>query len=390
VELTPWYASPIWMWSFIVSVALTGIWLIGRLAARVGPKAAPDRGPIATWSVTLPLWIALAGVVHVSAPAASYLFAVPLLVAALALAASRGRDRLVRAASVVACAVVALLWVHNTWLILGFVVPLLGWMSIGTPAWMYPALFTVPGLLLLPPLRAALAGRLGPRVRPAAAGGVLLFVVAITGAGAATMPAYTPDRPLRRSVRYVQDQVQQTAWWEVGSAEPAIDLGPQAPEPWERVTTPPPARVTLWPIDRPFAFRAETTPLVSDVPAEIDLVQLPATDGLARFEITVRPRRPLQPLILQLPAEAAPVESSVAGRMRGRYWRATYYGAPSSGLTIQLAFSQLDPDALARAAVLLVMPGLPGSAGGDGLPPWLSNERTAWNAQSIFVLPLRR
>ena len=128
-------------------------------------------------------------------------------------------------------------------MILEFVVPLTGWMAIDTPAWFYPALMALSGLMLVPPLRAAVAGLAVPRRLQRIVGASVLIALVATGALAYVAPAYTRDRPLRRAARYVQDHVQNTAWWEAGSAEPMLDLGDERPVPpaWQPVNTAPPS-----------------------------------------------------------------------------------------------------------------------------------------------------
>jgi hypothetical protein len=390
VERTPWYAAPIWTWCFAVASATAGVRLVGRLAAWVRPAARPDRGPLATWWVTLPLWSALAAVLHGFAPAASFLVAVPLFAAVVALASSGGRHGLMRVASALAWVVAALLWIPNARMILEFVVPLAGWMAIDTPAWFYPALMALIGLMLVPPLGAAVAGLAVPPLLPRIVGAIVLIALVATGAMAYVSPAYTPDRPERRAARYVQDHVQRTAWWEAGSAERALDLGEDRPAPlgWQPVTTAPPSATRVPALGKPFTFRAETTHLVATPPADIRASVETMANGQVRIAIDVRPEQPLLPLQIQVPRAIAPVESSVAGRLLSEYWIATCYGIPLTGTTIRLTLDRPAPELLARASILLTVPGLPGGTGPGKLTPWLSSERSTWTAVSLFVLPL--
>jgi hypothetical protein len=41
--------------------------------------------------------------------------------------------------TIVLVAAVAL-WARNTWILLGFMVPLFGWLPVTAPVWVYPAL----------------------------------------------------------------------------------------------------------------------------------------------------------------------------------------------------------------------------------------------------------
>jgi hypothetical protein len=390
VERAPWYAAPIWTWSFAVAGATAGVWLVGRLAAWVRPAARPDRHPAATWWVTLPLWGALAAVFHAFAPAASFLVALPLLAAVVTLALSGGRHGWMRFSSALVCVVAGLLWMHNTKMILEFVVPLAGWMAIDTPSWFHPALMALSGLMLVPPLRAAAAGLRAPRLSAPIAGVVVLIAFVATGVMAYVTPAYTRDRPLRRAARYVQDHLQHTAWWEVGGAEPLLDLGDDRPAPlaWQPVTIAPPSATRVRALGKPFTFRAETAHVVPTVPADVRASFETMANGLVRIAIDVHPRQPLLPLQIQVPRDIAPVESSVTGRLVAGYWIATCYGVPLTGTTIRLTLDRPSAELLARASILLSVPGLPGGTGPGTLTPWLSSDRTTWSAESLFVLPL--
>jgi len=390
IERTPWYAAPIWTWCFAVASATAGVRLVGQLAAWVRPAARPDRGPVATWWVTLPLWGGLAAVFHLFAPAGSFLVAVPLAAAVVALALSGARPGRMRVASALAWVVAALLWIPNTRMILEFVVPLTGWMAIDTPAWFYPALMALSGLMLVPPLRAAVAGRATPRLLPRIVGATVLIALVASGVMAYVAPAYTRDRPLRRAARYVQDHVQNTAWWEAGSAEPVLDLGDDRPAPlaWQPVTTAPPSATRVPALGKPFTFRAKTAHLVATPPADIRTSVETMANGQVTIAIDVRPGQPLLPLQVQVPGEIAPIESSVAGRVLSGYWIATCYGVPLTGTTIRLTLDRPAPELLARASILVTVPGLPGGTGPGKLAPWLSSERSTWTAASLFVLPL--
>jgi hypothetical protein len=316
--------------------------------------------------------------------------AVPLVAAIVALALSGGRDGPMRGASVLAWVVAALLWIPNARMMLEFVVPLSGWMAIEMPVWFHPALMALSGLMLVPPLGAAVAGLAMPRPWPRILGPTVLVALVATGVMAYAAPAYTRDRPLRRAARYVQDHVQRTAWWEAGSAERALDLGEDRPAPlgWQPVTTAPPSATRVPALGKPFTFRAETTHLVATPPADIRASVETMANGQVRIAIDVRPDQPLLPLQIQLPREIAPVESSVAGRLLPEYWIATCYGIPLTGTRIRLTLDRPAPELLARASILLTVPGLPGGTGPGKLTPWLSSERSTWTAVSLFVLPL--
>jgi len=389
-DVTPWYASPGWFWTWLVLMASAGVWIVGRLAAVVMPNARPVRSPAASWWVTLPPWILLTALAQVFAPAAAFLMALPLLVAVVLLSVSRGRDRLVRLASLGAFAIAALLWGHTTLMLLGFVVPLFGWMSIATPTWLYPALLALAGLMVVPPLRAAAAGQAAAWFRPALVGAILLVGVIVSGAVVYTSAAYSGDRPLRRAARYVQDETRHEAWWEVGGAEAALDLGsdPPAGLDWQHVTTPPPSAVRVGALGTRVTFRAATAPVVTTMPAEVRFEGRTRPDGLVDVDIHVTPRQPLLSLVIQVPRAFAPVTASVAGRVASGWWSAVCVGVPMSGITVRLTLDRPAPEWRTEMSVLVSVPGLPGGSGASGLPGWLSRDRTAWEAQSVFALPM--
>ena len=101
---------------------------------------------------------------------------------------------------------------------------MLGRLPIVTPLWVLPAFVAFVGVMIAPPAAAALIGLVEGRRGHGAMGAALLAAFAVTLALAYMAPAYTADRPARRSVVYVDDTLTGQAWWEVGGNEPGLDL----------------------------------------------------------------------------------------------------------------------------------------------------------------------
>ncbi len=83
----PWYAYPGRMFLMLLALGVLAGWLAIRLGALLPRRAHGPRHPILVWTLTLPLWVVLAGVTAALAPGAGYLWTVPLLVAGLGLLA---------------------------------------------------------------------------------------------------------------------------------------------------------------------------------------------------------------------------------------------------------------------------------------------------------------
>src|SRR5687767_13807314 len=100
----------------------------------------------------------LAAAVEWSLPAASYLWAIPLLVAGVVLGPIRpGRGGALRLASFVVLVLAAAVWVLDRIEVLRFLVAVFGRLEMVTPTFAYPVLMLLPGLMMAPPLLAALS-----------------------------------------------------------------------------------------------------------------------------------------------------------------------------------------------------------------------------------------
>ena len=382
-ELNPWYASPQWLFLFVIAAGTLAGWTIARGSRALGDRLQPVREPIAIWWIVLPIWTACVILLHADAPAAAYLFAWPLLAAADAVISGRRRTLVLRFGAAATLIVALLLWARNTWILLRFLVPLFGWLPAVAPVWLYPAAIAIAAIVIVPPLVSSLAG-VTTRVAQSRATGLALVV--ITGAAgllAWTAPAYTATRPERRSVRYVQDDVAGRAWWEVAGNEPAINLGEPGPAnaDWRPADGPPATTVPVGTMDAAFSFRTPAAAIATPPGEAAGRVTHPAPDQTA-LDVEIVPRGPLA-VRLTLPAGVRPARSSAAGVVVGGAWRATFVAPPAAGLTIHLEFDRPDVD-LAGATLTWSTSGVPTATGGDW-PGWLPRERTTWRATTVVI-----
>src|SRR6185295_4360200 len=211
----------------------------------------------------------------------SYMTAWPLLVASAAVILARRSPALLRCGSLVVFLVVWPLWLGKLAILIGFLVPLFGWLPSVMPFFVHPALVTAAGLVVAPPLLATLAGLRGSRVfvrRTSLA--LIVGLAGLIGVQYVSTP-YTADRPMRRSVRYVQDDILHQAWWDVSSGEPAAGLEGRGPEgaAWQAVDNGPPASIGIARPTWPFAQRTPSAPLVTTPPATVRSTLSDAPDG---------------------------------------------------------------------------------------------------------------
>ena len=142
----------------LLAVGMLVGWLVVRVGAILPRRAHGPRHPVLVWSVTLPLWVGLAGVTAALAPSAGYLWTLPLLAIGIGLlAVPVANIAAVRAVSVAALAVAGSLWLFDTVELLRFMVPLFGRLPIITPIYAYPAVMLACGAMVVPPFIAAAA-----------------------------------------------------------------------------------------------------------------------------------------------------------------------------------------------------------------------------------------
>jgi len=386
----PWYASPMRTFALIVVSGALGPWLLTRVALLAPERVGYRREPASVWALTLPLWIAITAVLEIKAPLASPLWAVSLALAGAALAAvPPGRTTWMRAASVLVLAVTALLFLGDGLMLFEFIVAVLGRLPIVTPLWVLPAFVAFVGVMIAPPAAAALIGLVEGRRGHGAIGATLLAAFAVTLALAYMAPAYTADRPARRSVVYVDDTLTGQAWWEVGGNEPGLDLADGAGQAarWRQVDygAAIPASVTVGGASGAFRFRrpGEATPAPARVVARI----VPAADspGQIDYEVSVTPQHDGLGATLHLPAAIVPVRATPVGVQCRSSWCATYLAVPPEGMTFKVRVPAAAAPSLASAAVTIGSATLPG-ADGRRLLPWLPQERTDWTSYAQWIV----
>jgi hypothetical protein len=380
-ELNPWYGAPFWYFVLLAAAGIAGIWIVARLSALLPERWRPDRSPGAIWWCAIPVWITLTVLFHRSAPAASYLTAVPLSFAAVLVPVASWSSTLTRIASVVVLAVVAALWAERMVTILTLLVPLSGWLGVVVPSWFFPVTMGVAGVMFGPPLSAAIAGWPRRFSAPAVIG--VFGLVSVIAVLALASPAYTRERPQRRAARYVQDFPTNQAWWEISGTEPVPGVGSVPGANWERADRPLQASVRL-PAARPFQFRTATEPLIPVPPADVRVSIATSSAGRRFADIEVVPHENLTARIV-LPAGWVPVASSLVGRVTDERWSTTYVSPPAEGFHLSLSFDAAAKEPL-RPVVVLTTSGLPGGSGPLGLLPWLPLERSTWATRSIYVV----
>ena len=385
VELNPWYASPHWFFLFVIALGLLGAWNVQFLGRHLPERWQPIRSPAAVWWTTLPVWAAIAVLLHQAAPAAAYLAVWPLGVAATLVLVCRHSSLGMLVASAGVLVVALALWARNTWILLNFMVPLFGWLPVTAPVWLYPVLIAVAGLFVMPGAIAIGWGRFSGVVLARQAELPLLAAVLVTGVFAWASPAYTPLRPQMRTVWYVQDNVANRAWWEVGGSEPSAGLGVPGPvgASWQRPDDALPTTVRIGRIEAPFTFRTSATPLLTAVPADVTTQTARTADGRTSLEVTIVPHMTVA-FRLSLPPGVRPATSSLAGTVTRDVWHATYVALPAAGVIVRLTFDGRSPADLRGTTVLFVTAGVPSDTPGNW-PAWLPRERDAWHARTMVI-----
>lgn len=387
VEATPWYAAPWAFFAFMLATGSLAWWGATWLVRRLPEPWQPWRDPRAVWLTVIPVWTALAALLQARAPGAAYLVALPLGLAAIAALAGRRSALTLRAASTVVCLVVVVLWLGDVVRLLGFLVPLSGWLPAGVPWWAYAGLIVVAAVLMAP---SAAAVAIGWRATPFQAARVLMVLVTaalLTGALAVVLPAYTDSRPERRAALYVQDAVTDDAWWDVGGNEEMVAGEAWPGGPWTRSQDGPEARAGVAGLSSRSRLMATAVQRV-ETPALVRARLEAQADGSQELVIAIVPSTLLAARV-QLPVGVAPDTSSIAGRTVAGRWTASYAAVPNAGLSIRLGFRTITREALLSATVALTTASVPGGAGPRGLPDWLPTARSTWSLRSVFIVPVR-
>jgi hypothetical protein len=381
----PWYARPDRMFVMLLALGILAGWLAVRLGALLPARAHGPRHPILVWSITLPLWVVLAGVTASFAPGAGYLWTLPLLVAGLGLLAVPATNATaIRAISVVVLAVAGTLWLRDTVELLRFMVALLGRMPFVTPVWVYAALMLACGAMVAPPLVAAVAAT-KPLLRPSILTAGLLAAVAVTAGLAYAAPAYTYNQPQRRYFRVLTEPGASTATYEVGSQEPGLDLDTTAPAGWYRATDIPKTTVPFGRFGPPYVFRA-TAASPGPAPAAVSMFTLKQVAAGTELTMTIVPQAPGLTAAFVLPEGLLPARSNLPGLVvRGR-WRAAYAAVPADGVTWRASFKTGGESKLASTQAVIWSTRFPGGSGWQSLPVWLPQEHVVWDVNLAWIL----
>ena len=381
----PWYAQPGRMFLMMLALGILAGWAAIRLGALLPKRAHGPRHPILVWTLTLPLWVILAGVTAAFAPGAGYLWTLPLLVAGLGLLAVPVTNvPAIRAISVVVLAVAGTLWLRDTVELLRFMVALLGRMPFVTPVWVYSALMLACGAMVAPPFIAATAA-MTPLVRPSLVSAGLLVAVVVTAGFAYAAPAYTFNQPQRRYLRVLTEPGAATSTLEVGSQEPGLDLDAAAPGGWYRATDAPKTTVPFGVFGPPYVFRT-TAPSPGPVPATVGGFTLKPIAAGTEVTMTIVPQSLGLTATFVLPEGVVPSRTNLPGAVvRGR-WRAAYIAVPADGVTWRASFKSGLESRLTTTQAVILSSRVPGGGGWQSLPAWLPQEHVVWDVNVAWIL----
>ena len=381
----PWYARPDRLFVMLLALGILAGWLAVRLGALLPSRAHGPRHPILVWSLTLPVWVALAGASAAFTPGAGYLWTLPLLVAGIGLLAVPATNvTAIRAISVVVLAIAGTLWLRDTLELLRFMVALLGRLPIVTPVWVYAALMLAAGTMVAPPFIAAVAAT-QPFVRPSLVSAVMLVGVVVAAGLAYAAPAYTFDQPQRRHFRVLTEPGAATAVYEVGSQEPGLDLDAGAPGGWYRATDIPQTTVPFGRFASPYVFRT-TASSPGQAPAAVTAFTLKQVAAGTEVAMTITPGAPGLTAAFVLPAGLQPSRSNLPGTVvRGR-WRAAYIGIPAEGVTWRASFKPGLESRLTSTQAVIWSTRFPGGTGWQSLPAWLPQEHAVWDMNLAWIL----
>lgn len=384
----PWHAHPERLFLATGIAGLAMGWAAWRAGCRLPFVLRGSARPEAVWALALPVWTLLTLVTSWRSPAAAYLPALPLLTAGVLICSlPLTRPMAIRAASAGVLIVVGSLWISPLFDLMGFVTPMLSRLPVVAPTLLFPGLLAAGAAMLAPPLLAAGMTWRGGRVVPAAD---LLVTLLTVGSlvWAYMAPAYTGERPERRSVRFVQESGDVRAYWEVGGleADARVVRGGSRLD-WEPVNGPPPVRSRVPAMNRPFVVRW-SGPAIGVPPGTVTAALDRRSDGLD-LRVEVQPLQSDLVVELRLPAGGVPRTASLPGTAtRAGGWVATYVAPDPEGLSLTAEFAPDQADAIAAGSVLLRTRRVPGGVGWQQLPGWLPRERTVWSGEAVYAYPL--
>lgn len=376
----PWYAQMGRAAVFMVTAGIAAGWLLSRAGAVIPGRLHEERHPAAVWGIVLPFWIAVAAAAMWFAPGAGHLATVPLLAAGmLFLALPLHSGIAVRLGSLVVLLIAAGIWMRSAIDLLFYANALLGRLAMVAPVWAFAAILSIAGLFVVPPFIAVVtagAARLG---RPQIFSLFCILALAATGLAAYFGDAYTDRHPLRRFARYVQDDGNKTAMWEIGSNEPGLDVDVSSGLAWQPDNGSMPRTVPVAPLAHPFRFIARAEP--SATPATVSVTTTPL-EGAIEVVVIARPSDPSAFVTLMLPPGVKPVRHNLPGNISAstNRWRSTFVAPPADGVLWRLVLPSDAGPRLGEAGVFVQT--------AAARPGWLPRERTAWSVRSLYVIPL--
>jgi hypothetical protein len=189
----PWYAQANVFLVFLVSVALAAAWLVALLGRALPVMLAPSGHPSCVWALTLPVWTGLLALLQLIAPGVGYLFAFPLLAAAVPVLALPIRSLPAgRWVSLAAAVVSTALWAPLVWPLLEFLIGLSGSLPTPAPGWLFPAFFVVAVSTMGPSVAGLALGR-ERRMVPAGAVASMLALAVVASAWVIAVEPGTSD-----------------------------------------------------------------------------------------------------------------------------------------------------------------------------------------------------
>jgi hypothetical protein len=386
----PWYAHPLRLLALVAISGIVASWYLARLALLLPPSARYVRAPETVWALVLIPWAALAAAAEWFAPAAAHLWSIPVLAAGLLLAlAPAGRTWILRIFSAIIFLVTALFFLRDGIELFAFLVAVFGRLPLVTPAWIYPVFVALLGLMLAPPLTAALIGLVRRGWSHGVIGAMLLAALAVAMGLAYAADAYTTRNPLRRYAQYVSDQRTGAAFWEIRGNEPGLDVdaSPADAARWRPVPREGsiPIRVSI-PIPRQggaFGFyrEAEATP----PPADVSARTISSGTTTVEYEVGVMPRQDGLAATLVMPPGVVPVGATPSGVIEEGRWYSTFIAVPAGGIAFRATLAASAAPTLSEALVVITSARLPGGEGTRPLP-WMPRTVTDWSPLANWIV----
>jgi hypothetical protein len=251
--------------------------------------------------------------------------------------------------------------------------------------WLYPAVIGLFGVMVLPPWIATWTESAPGRSLIPAVGTICFATAAIFGMGACFVSTYTDERPARRTLRYVQDDVRHEAWWDVGGSD-TFTMGGGGASAWVETHAPISASAPVPALISPIAFRSTTSPAAAPPPAEVHARSSLDAGGRLTLNITLT-RHVVVTARIVLPPGVTPVASSLPGAVNHDRWIATALALPPGTDDVQMTFDGTQPAALQATVVLILVPSVPVGSQNGAMPSWPPSGPATWQQRSMFILP---